>query len=189
MGSSEPLDLELNSSVLKYSLTRSSSTKGTSSLFQPFSLVPGAWDSRRLVLLVEAEMKKAFSSLALSLSYVAELLSASFCSGHNFFKPSFCPLHIREALLLSLTQLARFNPFWALSFLTSLLEVQTVFWYSSHYLILCLILSRSSLFIHRILLAFFPTSFSLGNCLHCCKYISVVQGIDDMPEEPLTRDF
>lgn len=46
--------------------------------------------------------------------------------GTHFFKPSFCPL------LVVFDILARFNPFWVLSFVTSSLGAQTVFWYSSH---------------------------------------------------------
>jgi len=40
-----PMDLWV-SSLLKWSLTRSSSTKGRSSILQAFSLTPRSWDSR-----------------------------------------------------------------------------------------------------------------------------------------------
>lgn len=51
-------------SLCKYSLTRSFSSTGTSSLLQPLSLVSGTWDSWKPLLLVKTEAKKAFSTSA-----------------------------------------------------------------------------------------------------------------------------
>jgi len=62
LGCVPPGPMDLYTSILfKQSMTWSSSTKGTSSLLQPFLLVSGIWNSWRLVLVVKTEAKKTFS--------------------------------------------------------------------------------------------------------------------------------
>lgn len=67
---SGPMDL-LTSNKFKCSLTWSSSTKSKPSLFQIFLPVSRAWDSRRLVLLVNTEAKKVLRTSVFSPSFVA----------------------------------------------------------------------------------------------------------------------
>lgn len=73
---------------LGMSPTRSSSTKGKSSLPQTFTHISEAWDSRRPVLPVKSEVKKS-EDLKIFMSFVTTS-SASFSSGPTFSLVFFC---------------------------------------------------------------------------------------------------
>lgn len=97
------------SGLLKYSLTQSSSNKGAPSVLQTSPPVSGTWDFLRLVLLVNTEAKKAFSTPAFSTSCLTRS-PASFSNGPAFSLVFSLPLmYLEEPFLLLVASLGRFS--------------------------------------------------------------------------------